>query len=49
MRWTGPGAALVAELEIYRPGGEFSPQEPGFAEIVAQLDPKGANGWNRPG
>jgi hypothetical protein len=25
MRWTGPGATVVAELEIYRPGAEFDP------------------------
>jgi hypothetical protein len=25
LRWTGPAAKVVAELEIYRPGGEFDP------------------------
>src|ERR1019366_9944906 len=28
LRWTGKGEKPVAELEIYRPGGEFSQSEP---------------------
>lgn len=46
IRWAArdarQGEKPVAELEIYRPGGEFSQPEPAFAEIAARMDPKGA-------
>ena len=41
MRWSAQGEKPVAELEIYRPGGEFSPAEPA-ADIAARMDPDGA-------
>jgi hypothetical protein len=41
MRWSAQGEKPVAELEIYRPGGEFSPAEPA-ADIAARMDPAGA-------
>jgi len=41
MRWSAQGEKPVAELEIYRPGGEFSPLEPA-ADIAARMDPDGA-------
>jgi hypothetical protein len=31
----------VAELEIYRPGGEFSPSVPAIVEIAGRMDPAG--------
>jgi hypothetical protein len=44
-RWTErdekPGARPIAELEIYRPGGEFTPSEPPSAGLAARLDPEG--------
>ena len=40
-RWAGKGEKPVAELEIYRPGGEFSQSEPAVTEIAARLDPEG--------
>jgi hypothetical protein len=44
LHWMGPGAAPgespVAELEIYRPGGEFSPSDVPGAEIAARMDPQ---------
>jgi hypothetical protein len=39
-----PGATPVAELEIYRPGGEFSPQDAAGADIAARMDPEGVHG-----
>ena len=33
----------IAELEIYRPGGEFSESGPSFAEIAARMNPKGTH------
>jgi len=41
IRWSGQGGSPVAELEIYRPGGEFGRFEPAFADIAARMDPKG--------
>jgi hypothetical protein len=40
-RWAALGEKPVAELEIYRPGGESSPYGPAGAEIAAWMDPKG--------
>jgi hypothetical protein len=45
LRWmaqgTAQGESPVAELEIYRPGGEFSPSDAAGAEIAARMDPHG--------
>jgi hypothetical protein len=49
LQWTAPGTVQgtaqtekpVAELEIYRPGGEFSPSNATSAEIAARMDPQG--------
>ena len=35
--WGSPGEKPVAELEIYRPGGEFDPSEPRTADLAARL------------
>jgi hypothetical protein len=35
--WGSPGEKPVAELEIYRPGGEFDPSEPRTAYLAARL------------
>jgi hypothetical protein len=44
-RWTErdgrPGDPALAELEIYRPGGEFNPSGPAGAELAARMDPAG--------
>jgi hypothetical protein len=40
-RWAAQGEAPVAELEIYRPGGELSQSGPPIAEIAARMDPGG--------
>ena len=37
-----PGERPVAELEIYRPGGESGQSEPADAEIAARMEPAGA-------
>jgi hypothetical protein len=42
LRWAGPGEKPIAELEIYRPGGELSRSEPAIAEIADRMDPGGA-------
>jgi hypothetical protein len=45
LHWTAqgpaPGGKPVAELEIYRPGGEFDPSDVASAEIAARMDPQG--------
>jgi hypothetical protein len=49
LHWTAPGTVQgipqgekpVAELEIYRPGGEFSPSDAPGAEIAARMDREG--------
>ncbi len=40
-RWAAKGEKPVAELEIYRPGGELSQSGPAVAEIAARMDPEG--------
>jgi hypothetical protein len=48
LHWTAPravqgtaqGEKPVAELEIYRPGGEFTPSDPADTEIAARMDPQ---------
>lgn len=41
LRWGPSGLWPVAELEIYRTGGEADPSESGMAEIAARMDPEG--------
>ncbi len=40
-RWATSGEKPVAELEIYRPGGESDQSGPAIAEIAARMDPEG--------
>jgi hypothetical protein len=40
-RWAARGEKPIAELEIYRPGGESSQAGPPIAEIAARMDPDG--------
>ncbi len=40
-RWAAAGERPVAELEIYRPGGELSLAGPPIAEIAGRMDPDG--------
>jgi hypothetical protein len=40
-RWAVQGKAPIAELEIYRPGTEFSQSEPVLADLAARMDPEG--------
>jgi hypothetical protein len=40
-RWATQGEKPVAELEIYRPGGEFAQSAPATAEMADRMDPKG--------
>jgi hypothetical protein len=39
--WSGADKRPVAELDIYRPGGELSHEGPAIAEIAARMDPGG--------
>lgn len=39
IRWAPQGEKPVAELEIYRPGGEFAQSGPAFADIAARMGP----------
>jgi hypothetical protein len=41
IRWAAQGEKPVAELEIYRPGGELSGSGPPIADIAARMDPEG--------
>ena len=41
IRWSAQGDRPVAELEIYRPGGEIAQSGPAFADIAARMDPDG--------
>jgi hypothetical protein len=40
-RWSAQGEKPVAELELYRPGGESGQSGPAIAEIAARVDPDG--------
>jgi len=40
-RWTAQGQRPIAELEIYRPGGELNQAGPAIAEIAARMEPEG--------
>ena len=46
---TAQSEKLVAELEIYRPGGEFGPSDATGAEIAARMDPEGSGGLEAAG
>jgi hypothetical protein len=41
-RWTDADQKSIAELEIYRPGGEATEAKPPSAEIAVRMDPNGA-------
>jgi hypothetical protein len=41
LRWAAQGERPAAELEIYRPGGEFGQSGPAVAEMAARMDPGG--------
>ncbi|MEO6841116.1 MAG: hypothetical protein ABI192_10145 [Bradyrhizobium sp.] len=41
LRWATAGEKPVAELEIYRPGGELTQSGPVIAEIADRMDPGG--------
>ena len=41
LRWVGQDGAPVAELEIYRPGGELGEAVPATADIAGRIDPDG--------
>jgi hypothetical protein len=43
LRWAEAGEKPIAELEIYRPGGELSQPGPAVAEIANRMDPGGAH------
>jgi hypothetical protein len=40
-RWAAQGEKPIAEVEIYRPGGELRQSGPPIAEIAARMDPDG--------
>jgi hypothetical protein len=41
LHWAAQGEKSIAELEIYRPGGELSQSGPPIAEIAGRMDPDG--------
>ena len=41
LRWAAQGEKPIAEIEIYRPGGELSQSGPPIAEIAGRMDPNG--------
>jgi hypothetical protein len=43
LRWAAAGEKPVAELEIYRPGGELTQSRPAIVEIAGRMDPDGAH------
>ncbi len=43
LRWAGVDEKPVAELEIYRSGGELTQSEPAIAEFADRMDPRGAH------
>jgi hypothetical protein len=53
LHWMAPATTQsekpVAELEIYRPGGEFSPSEATGVAIAARMDPQGNSQANPQG
>jgi hypothetical protein len=40
-RWTAPDKKPIAELELYRPGGELNQSGPAIADIAARMEPGG--------
>lgn len=42
MRWAGEANRPLAELEIYREGGEFDPSRPATADLAARMGPGAA-------
>jgi hypothetical protein len=40
-RWTAADKKPIAELELYRPGGELNQSGPAIAEIAARMEPGG--------
>jgi hypothetical protein len=42
LRWSGTSEKPAAELEIYRPGGEYPPEATARAELAVRMLPKGA-------
>jgi hypothetical protein len=49
LHWGAQGENPVAELEIYRPGGEFRPSERATAEMADRMDPNGRRGLESAG
>ena len=49
LHWVSQGEKPVAELEIYRPGGEFNPSEASAVEIAARMAPQGNSQGNQQG
>jgi hypothetical protein len=43
LRWAAQGEKPAAELEIYRPAGEFGQSGPALAEIASRMDPAGGS------
>ena len=41
IRWAAASEKPVAELDIYRPGGEFGQSGPAIADVAARMDPGG--------
>jgi len=39
LRWRGADGKLVAELEVYRPGGELTQPSLAIADIAGRMDP----------
>jgi hypothetical protein len=48
LRWTGDAALPVAELEIYRAGGEFEPTARLPADMTARMASRRPRRWRRP-
>jgi hypothetical protein len=49
LRWTDLNGKPVAELEIYRPGGELGAGAPAIAEIARRVDPTGVREFEAAG
>jgi hypothetical protein len=49
LRWAARGEKPVAELEIYRPGGESSGSGTGIGEIAARMEPEGWHAFEAAG
>ena len=42
LRWAAPGETPLAELELYRPGGELHDSGPALDLVAARMDPDGS-------